>query len=175
MKKYFFMPILLVCICKISYSQIDFNNIDLNQILGTVIKVDKGFEPKFFIGNVKIPNVNKVAEILGVKNNPDINKLFKTYKTGRTIYKIASYSGMAISAYGVIRSLDKAAVKQDYQAAIISGISSIGSGVIIKLLTKKASYKAVNIFNKTVTNKIKDIFHIGASSKTIGVGLYVKL
>ncbi len=169
------MHILLICICKISYSQIDFNNIDLNQILGSVIKVDKGFEPKFFIGNVKIPSVNKVAEILGVKNNTEINKLFKTYKTGRTIYKIASFTGAAISAYGVIRSLDKAALKQDYQAAILSGISSIGSGVIVKLLTKKASYKAVDIFNKTITNKIKDIFHIGASSQTLGVGLYVRL
>ena len=175
MKKIFFMLILFIGICKISYSQIDFNNIDINQILGTVIKVDKGFEPKFFIGNVKRPSVNKVAEILGAKNNAEINKLFKTYKTGRTIYKIASFTGAAISVYGVVRSLDKAALKQDYQAAIISGISSIGSGVIIKLLTKKASYKAVDIFNKTVTNTIKDIFHIGASSQTIGVGLYVRL
>ena len=175
MKKFFFMLLLCICICKISYSQIDFNNLDISQILGTVIKVDKGFEPKFFIGNVKIPSVNKVAEILGVKNNPDINKLFKTYKTGRTIYKIASYTGAAISVYGVIKSLDKAALKQDYQAAIISGISSIGSGVLVKLLTKKASYKAVDIFNKTVTNKIKDIFKIGAASQTLGVGFYVRL
>ena len=169
------MPLLFMCICKISYSQIDFNNIDLNQILGTVIKVDKGFEPKFFIGNVKIPSVNKVAEILGVKNNPEINKLFKTYKTGRTIYKIASFTGAAIAAYGVIRSIDRAAVKQNYQAAIISGITSIGSGVVVKLLTKKASYKAVDIFNKTVINKIRDIFHVGASSQTLGVGLYVSI
>lgn len=160
---------------KQSLAQIDFNHIDVNEILGKVIKVDKGFAPQFYIGNIKIPQVSKVAEILGLKNNPDINRLFKTYRTGRTVYKIASYAGAAISVYGVIKSFDKAALKQDYQAAIISGISSIGSGVIVKLLTKGASYKAVDIFNNTVKNKIKDIFHIGAASQNLGVGMYVSL
>lgn len=158
-----------------SSAQIDFNHIDINEILGKVIKVDKGFAPQFYIGNIKIPQVSKVAEILGVKNNKDINRLFKTYRTGRTFYKIASYAGAAISVYGVVKSFDKAALKQDYQAAIISGISSIGSGVIVKLLTKAASYKAVDIFNNTVRNKIKDIFHIGAASQNLGVGMYVRL
>ena len=156
-------------------AQIDINNLNIGDLLGKVIKVEKGFEPKFYIGNIKIPKIKKVAEILGVKDIPEVNSLFKTYKTGRTVYKIAAYAGSAIAVYGVIKSLDKAALKQDYQAAIISGISSVASGVIVKLLTKGASYKAVDIFNNTVKNKIKDIFHIGAATQTIGVGVYVRL
>ncbi len=158
-----------------SFAQIDLNNLNISDLLGQVIKVDKGFEPKFYIGNIQIPKVKKVAEILGVKDIPEVNSLFKTYRTGRTIYKIASYAGSAVAVYGVIKSLDKAALKQDYQAAIISGLTSIGSGVIVKLLTKAASYKAVDIFNHTVRNKIKDIFHIGAASQSLGIGLYVSL
>ena len=102
-----------------------------------------------------------------------LNKLFTSGMSFTP--NISAYTGSAIAVYGVIKSLDKAALKQDYQAAIISGISSVASGVIVKLLTKGASYKAVDIFNNTVKNKIKDIFHIGAASQTIGVGVYVRL
>ncbi len=175
MKHRLLLFVILICFANLSYSQIDFKNLNLNDIIGKVIRVDKGFEPKFYLGNIKIPKVSEVAKILGVKDIPEVNSLFKTYKTGRTIYKIASYAGAAVTIYGVVKSLDKAALKKDYQAAIASGISSVASGVIVKLLTKGASYKAVDIFNNTVKNKLKDIFHIGAASQTLGVGLYVKL
>lgn len=156
-------------------AQIDFNNINPADILGKVIKVDKGFSPKFFIGNVQIPKVDKLGEILSMKHNDEINRLYKTFKTGRTIFKIASYTGAAVAAYGIIRKIDAASENSDYKAALVSGAGAIGTGIIIKLLTKGASYKAVDIFNNTVRNKIKEIFKIGAASNTLGVGLYVKL
>lgn len=110
-----------------------------------------------------------------MKNNNEINKLFKTFRTGRTIFQVATYAGSAVAVYGVIKAVDKAASKKDYQAAFATAISSVGSGVIVKLLTKGASYKAVDLFNHTVRNAIKDIFKIGASSDGMGVGLYVRL
>ncbi len=160
---------------QIDLNKIDLNNINLNQLLGQVMKVQKGYSPQFYIGDIKIPKIDKVAEILNLKQNPEINKLFKTYKTGRTIYKVASYAGTAIAVYGVIKSIDKAAVKNDYQTAFASAIGTIGTGVIVKLLTKGASYKAVDIFNKVAIKSIKDIFKIGMASDTVGVGLYVSL
>lgn len=51
----------------------------------------------------------------------------------------------------------------------------MGTGLIIKFLTKGASYKAVDIFNGIAVKKIKDIFSIGPASNIAGVGLYVKL
>lgn len=158
-----------------SNAQIDFNNLNPQDILSRVIKVDKGFSPQFFLGNLKIPKVDKLGEILGMKKNPEINKLFKTFKTGRTVFKVASYTGAAIAVYGVVRKVDKAAAESGAKTALVSGLSAIGTGVVVKLLTKGASYKAVDIFNNTVRNKIKDIFKIGAASETMGVGLYVKL
>ena len=167
--------LLATTISKTSFAQIDLNNLNVNDILGRVIKVDKGFSPQFYLGNIKIPKVDKLGEILGMKKNPEINKLFKTFKTGRTVYKVATYAGSAIALYGAIKSFDKSAAKSEYQAAFASSISSIATGVIVKLLTKNASYKAVDIFNNTVRNKIKDIFKIGAASQNMGVGVYVSL
>ena len=182
MKKPFLVliTVAILCISPNAYSQIDLNridlnNINLNQLLGQVMKVDKGFAPQFYIGDIKIPKIDKVAEILNLKQNPEINKLFKTYKTGRTVYKIASYTASAIAIYGVIKSIDKATVKKDYQTAFASAIGTVGTGVIVKLLTKGASYKAVDIFNKVAVKSIKDIFKIGIASDTVGVGLYVSL
>ena len=62
-----------------------------------------------------------------------------------------------------------------YQTAIASGLVTIGSGLLVKFLTKAASYKAVDIFNGIATRKIRDIFSIKPASNTIGIGLYVKL
>lgn len=160
---------------QIDLNKIDLNNININQLIGQVMKVKKGYAPQFFIGDIKIPKVDKVAEILNLKKNPEINRLFKTYKTGRTVYKIASYAGSAVAIYGVIKSIDKAAVKNEYQTAFASALGTIGTGVIVKLLTKGASYKAVDIFNKVAVKSIKDIFKIGMASDTVGVGLYVSL
>ena len=156
-------------------AQIDLQNIDLNDILGKVMKVDRGFSPKFFLGNQPIDKISKVAEVLGLKKNEEINKLFSTFKTGRTIYKVAAYVGGAILIYGIAKKIDKAAAESDAKGALISGLTTVAGGLAVKFLTKGASYKAVDIFNGIAIKKIKDIFKIGAASDGIGVGLYVKL
>ena len=160
-------------------AQIDLNNINLDKILGQVLKVQRGFAPKFSLGNQPIDKIFKVAEIIGVKRNDQATKLFNTFKTGRTIYKVASYVGLAVSTYAAIKAVDKAAAKKDYQAALATGLSSIGSGLIVKFITKGASYKAVDIFNGIIKNKVKDkirdILSIGPASSTLGMGVYVKL
>jgi hypothetical protein len=157
-------------------AQIDINKIvRLDQIIGKVLNVKKGFAPKFALGNVSIPKTAKVAEIIGLKKNEQAIRLFNTFKTGRTIYRVATYAGGAIAAYSAIRAIDKAAVKGDYQKPLVGALSAIGSGLVVKFLTKGASYKAVDIFNGIVKKKVKDIFGIGPASSTMGVGLYVKL
>lgn len=156
-------------------AQIDLNNISLDKILGKVLNVQRGFAPKFSLGNININKIAKVAEIIGLKKNEQAIKLFNTFKTGRTIYRIASYAGGAIAAYSAIRAIDKSALKEDYQKPLIGALSSIGSGLIIKFLTKGASYKAVDIFNGVVRKKIKDIIGIAPASSTMGMGIYVKL
>ena len=171
---------LVVCFAAGNASaQIDFNNLSLNKILGRALNVQKGFAPKFSLANQPIDKIFKVAEIIGLKKNEQATKLFNTFKTGRTIYKVASYLGTAISAYAAIRAIDKAASNKDYQTALATGLGSIGSGLIVKFLTKGASYKAVDIFNgilrNTIKDKIKDIFSIAPASSTLGVGVYVKL
>lgn len=156
-------------------AQIDLEHIDLNDLIGKVVRVDKGFAPKFYLGNTPIDKISKVAEILGLKKNEDVNRLFKTFRTGRTIYKVAAYAGGAIAVYSVVRKLDKAAQSGDYNAALYSGLGAIGSGLIVKFLTKGASYEAVHIFNDIAVKKIIDIFSIQPASSTLGVGIYVKL
>lgn len=156
-------------------AQIDLTNISLDKIFGKVFNVQRGFAPKFSLGNTPIKKIEKVAEILGLKKNEQIDRLFNTFKTGRTIYKIAAYAGGAIAAYGAIRAIDKSAVQKDYKGALISGLSTIGSGLLVKFLTKGASYKAADIFNGIVRRKIKNIIGFGPASSTMGMGLYVKL
>ena len=158
-----------------SMAQIDLNNIDLNDIIGKVMHVQKGFAPKFSLGNTPIQKINKVAEILGLKKNETINKLFNTFKTGRIIYKVAAYTGGALVAYSLVRKVEKSAKSGDYSGALYSGIGAAASGLIVKFLTKGASYKAVDIFNGIAVKKIKDIFSIAPASNTSGIGLYVKL
>jgi len=162
-----------------SIAQIDLNNLNLQDIIGKVMNVKRGFAPKFFLGDITIPKVAKVAEILGLKKNDQVNRLFNTFKTGRAVYKIASYTGSALAIYGAIRGASKSAGDTSssvgYQTAITSGIVTIGTGLIVKFLTKAASYKAVDIFNGIAARKIRDIFSIRPASGTMGIGLYVKL
>lgn len=160
-------------------AQIDINNLSLDKIIGKLLEVQKGFAPKFSLGNQPIDKIFKVAEIIGLKRNEQATKLFNTFKTGRTVYKVASYLGTAISAYAAIKAIDKAATNKDYQTALATGLSSIGSGLIVKFLTKGASYKAVDIFNGIIRNKVKDkirdILSIAPASYRLGIGVYVKL
>ena len=158
-----------------SSAQIDLSHVDLQDIIGKVVHVQKGFAPKFSLGKTPIDQISKVAEILGLKKNDEINRLFKTFKTGRTIYKVAAYAGGAIAVYGVARKLEKAAKSNDYNAALYSGLGAVASGLAVKFLTKGASYKAVDIFNGIAVKKIKDIFSVAPASNTAGIGLYVKL
>ncbi|HEU5054336.1 MAG TPA: hypothetical protein VFT78_14570 [Hanamia sp.] len=158
-----------------SSAQIDLNNLDLKDIIGKVMYVQKGFAPKFTLGRTPIQKISKVEEILGLKQNAEINRLFRTFKTGRIIYKVGAYAGGAIAVYSLVRKTENSVKSQDYNTALYSGISAIGTGLIIKFLTKGASYKAVDIFNGIAVKKIKDIFSIGPASNTAGVGLYVKL
>ncbi len=178
MKTYILSSIIFLsamCVSKQSSAQIDLNNLNLRDILGKVMNVQHGFAPKFSLGNITIPKIHKVAEILGLKKNSDVNRLFSTFNTGRTIYKITSYAGSAIAIYGVIKqSGDSLATKQG-RAALTSGLVSIGSGLLVKFLTKAAAYKAVDLFNGIAMKKIKDIFSIKPASNTMGIGLYVKL
>ena len=158
-----------------SSAQIDLNNLDLKDIIVKVMHVEKGFAPKFSLGKTPIQQISKVAEILGMKQNDEVNKLFNTFRTGRIIYKAAAYTGAAIAVYSLVRKTEKSLKTQDYNGALYSGIGAIGSGLIVKFLTKGASYKAVDIFNGIAAKKIKDIFSIAPASNTAGIGLYVKL
>lgn len=167
-------------LCKQSSAQfdlknLDFNNLNLKDIIGKVMKVEHGFSPKFFLGNAKIPKIPQVAEILGLKKNMQAIKLFNTFRTGRTIFHLASYAGTAVALYGVIKSAGDSSSKANYKGALVGGLASALSGVIIKLITKGAAYKAVDIFNGIAARKIKDIFSIRPASNTMGIGLYVKL
>ncbi len=170
-----FLAIVCTIFVQNSYAQIDLNNIDLRDLLGKVVKVDKGFAPKFYLGKTPIAQIDKVAEILGLKKNEEVNKLFKTFKTGRTVYKVAAYTGSAIVAYGLVRKMDNSVKNQDWETALYSGLGAVGSGLIVKFLTKGASYKAVDIFNGIAIKKIIDIFSIAPASNTTGIGIYVKL
>ena len=54
-------------------------------------------------------------------------------------------------------------------------LSSVAVGITTKILTRKASYKAVDIFNGVARKKVKEIFSLQPASATLGVGVYVKL
>ena len=156
-------------------AQIDFNNLNLDKILGKVMNVKRGFAPKFSLGNVSIRNIVKVGEIIGFKKSEKAIKLLNTFKTGRTVYKIASYAGSAVAAYSAIKAIDKSALKEDYQKPLTAALGTVATGLIVKFLTKAASYKAVDVFNGVVKKKIQDIFSVAPASSTIGMGVYVKL
>ncbi len=164
-------------------------NVDLDKILGNakVLKVQKGFSPKFFLGDLQLNKVGilgeklKGVEVLGQvfnkKNIDQVTKLYKTYKTGLVVFKVLGAAGTAVTTYSVIRGatnsdkFDDATVKKTLYPAL----ASVATGVITKVLTKKASYKAVDIFNGVARKTIKDILSIKPASETLGMGLYVQL
>lgn len=181
MKKHILIIVIfLLGICKQSSAQIDINDLnlkdlDLKDIIGKIMHVEHGFSPKFSLGSLRIPKIPKVAEILGLKKSPDVNKLFNTFRTGRTIFHLTSYAGSAVALYGVIKAAGDSSSRANYKGALIGGLTSALTGVLVKLLTKGAAYKAVDIFNGIAARKIKDIFSIKPASNNIGIGLYVKL
>ena len=175
MKKHLLIiAILFLGMSKSSSAQIDFENLDLKDIIGRVVNVEKGFAPKFSLGKIRIPKIPKVAEILGIKKNDQVNKLFNTFRAGRTVFQVASYAGSAVAIYGLVKQTGDS-VSKGSKTALTSGLISIGTGLLVKFLTKSASYKAVDIFNGIAARKIRDIFSIKPASNTMGIGVYVKL
>jgi len=164
-------------------------NVDLDQLLGKVkvLKVQKGFSPKFFLGDVQLNKVGilgeklKGVEVLGQvfnkKNIDQVTKLYKTYKTGLIIFKVLGAAGTAVTTYSVIRGATNSDKFDDgtVKKMLYPALASVATGVITKVLTKKASYKAVDIFNGVVKKKVQDIFSIKPASETLGLGLYVQL
>lgn len=164
-------------------------DIDIDQLLGKVkvLKVKKGFNPRFLLGDVQLNKVGLLGEdlkgvkvlgqVFNKKNIDQVTKLYKTYKTGLVVFKILGAAGTAVTAYSVVRgftddqNFDDGTVKK----MLFPALGSVATGVITKVLTKKASYKAVDIFNGVVRKKVEDIFSIQPASSTLGVGLYVKL
>ena len=119
----------LLCLAKKSSGQIDWEHLNVKDIIGKVVRVEKGFSPKFYLGRTPVDQISKVAEILGLKKNEEVNRLFNTFRTGRTIYKVAAYTGGAIVMYGLVRKLENSVKNKDGNAALYSGISAVGSGL----------------------------------------------
>lgn len=164
-------------------------NIDLNTILGTakVLSVKKGFNPVFSLGNYKINGVgilgeklkgiNLLGDILGKKQVADIMKMYKTYRTGLVVYKVLSSAGTVVTLVSTVKGLtaDQNFNDKTVKAMLYPALTSLATGVITKLVTKKASYKAVDVFNGIAKKKLKDILSVAPASNTVGVGLYVQL
>jgi hypothetical protein len=174
---------------------IDWTKIDLKGLVGKAMTVKQGWAPKFKIGNFDVAKISKVAEIINLKNVNKATKLFNTFKTGRTVYKAGSYIALATSIYSSVQNitasgkLDKAVaaaeikkytdqVKAAKGTLIAGGLTAL-TGVVVKLLTKKAASNAADAFNGAVKNKLKDIFSFDAPSASpytsAGVALKIKL
>ena len=174
-----------------SFAQIKIGGIpiDLDKLLGNakVLTVKKGFSPVFKLGDFQLNKVGllgeqlKGIEVLGQvfnkKNIDQVTKLYKTYKTGLVVFKVLAAAGTVVAGYSTIRGLtaDSKFSSATVKATLIPGLTSLATGVITKILTKKASYKAVDIFNGVVKKTIKDIFSVAPASSNMGVGVYVKL
>jgi len=182
---------LVVALNTTSYGQIKLEDIpfDLSDILGKVkvLQVKKGFSPVFSLGNYQINKVGILGEklkgvaILGdvfnTKGVEKVTKLYKTYKTGLIVFKVLAVAGTVAATYSTIRGItddqkfDDATVKK----LLYPALGSLATGILTKVLTKAASYKAVDIFNGVVKNTIKDILSVKPASSTLGIGVYVKL
>lgn len=190
------VTILMICFASSfatqSFAQVkleDLKDLDLGSILGKtkLLKVKKGFSPVFSIGNYQINKVGLLGEklkgvsilgdILDTKGIDKIMSMYKTYKTGLVVYKILSSAGTVVAVVGAIKGFsnsekfDDATVKK----MLYPALAGVATGILTKVLTKAASYKAVDIFNGVVRNKVKDILSIKPASETLGLGLYVKL
>lgn len=195
MKKIFHVFIvtffLMLLSCSSSLAQIKIGDlpIDIDALLGRVkvLKVQKGFSPKFILGELQLnkvgilgenlKGVKLLGEVFSKKNIAQVTKLYKTYKTGLVVFKVLAAAGTAVTTYSAIKGFtdDQKFNDATVKAMLYPAIGSIVTGVVTKILTKKASYKAVDIFNGIVRKKIQDIFSIQPASSTLGIGVYVKL
>lgn len=180
--------VLLVSISSVK-AQIKLEDIpfDLGDILGRskIMTVKKGFNPVFKLGNFQVNKVGilgeklKGVQILGdifdTKGVNKVMKLYKTYKTGLVVFKVLAAAGTAVTTYSAVKGAAESFDDKDVKQLLYPALTSIATGVITKILTKKASYKAVDIFNGVVRKKVKDIFSVQPASQTLGVGLYVNL
>lgn len=181
--------VLILLTSTASFAQIKIGDlpIDIDALLGKVkvLKVKKGFNPKFILGDVQLNKVGLFGENLkGVKllgdvfnrkNIDQVTRLYKTYKTGLVVFKVLAAAGTAVTTYSVVKGAADDFDDADVKAMLYPALGSILTGVVTKVLTKKASYKAVDIFNGIARKKIQDIFSIQPASSTLGVGVYVKL
>ena len=185
----FLMMMLLSTLPTVAQIKIGDLTINIDELLGKVkvLKVKKGFSPRFSLGDVQLnkiglfgenlKGVKLLGDVFSKKNIDQVTKLYKTYKTGLVVFKVLAAAGTAVSAYSTIRGFTD---DQKFNDATVKGmlypaLGSIATGVVTKILTKKASYKAVDIFNGIARKKIEDIFSIQPASSTLGLGVYVKL
>jgi len=187
-----FVATLLVLFMYVSASaQVKLEDIpfDLDQILGKskILTVKKGFSPVFNLGNFqinkigilgeKLKGVEILGQILDKKKVGQVTKLYKTYKTGLVVFKVLAAAGTAVSVYSTVRGVtgDNKFNDKTVKAMLYPALTSLATGVITKIITKKASYKAVDLFNGVVKRTIKDILSVRPASETLGLGVYVKL
>jgi hypothetical protein len=170
--------------------KIDFSKIDLSSLIHKTLQVKQGWAPKFSFGNLGLANVEKVSKIINLKNIATAKKLFNTFKTGRTIYKAGAYIGLAVSTYSGIKNIVESnkeylavnyAVKSEAirkaQNLLTAGVVTIGAGVLVKFLTKKAASKAADAFNGMIKRKITDILSLDlpSASQYTKSGIAVKI
>ena len=174
-----------------SFAQIKIGDIpiDIDDLFKRVkvLKVKKGFSPRFLLGELqlnkvgilgeKLKGVKLLGEVFSKKNIAQVTKLYKTYKTGLVVYKVLAGAGGAAAIYSTVRGItgDQNFDATDVKGVLYPALGTLATGVITKILTKKASYKAVDIFNGIARKKIEDIFSIQPASSTLGMGVYVKL
>lgn len=183
--------IILFCNVTRTSAQVKLEDIpfNLDEIFGKVkiLTVEKGFNPVFKLGDFqvnkigilgeKLKGVEILGQILDKKKIENVTKLYKTYKTGLVVFKVLAAAGTTVAVISTVKGIadtekfDDATVKK----MLFPALTSIATGVITKILTKKASYKAVDLFNGVVKRTVKDIFSVAPASSNIGIGLYVKL
>ena len=148
---------------------------DLSTLLnGKLLEVQKGFAPQFSLGNLKIPNLKALNSILSGKKSSQINKLYSTFRTGKTLWHAGQAAGGIAGIYAAVKTIavnkqeettaaliaEKDKLKRQVTTGLIATVGTVVTGLIVKLITKKASYKAVDIFNGVVKKKITDIFSV---------------
>lgn len=134
-----------------------------------ILSVKKGFNPVFSLGNYQINKVGILGEnlkgvkilgdVLNSKGLGQINKMYKNYKTGLVVFKVLSVAGTGVAAYSTVRGLtaDNKFNDATVKGLLYPALGSIATGVLTKVITKAASYKAVDIFNGAVRRDRKSV------------------